>query len=293
MDNPSIRILLLENNLKDAHALRRKLATVGVPFELVHARELDAALRSLGEKHFEIILLSVSSRESAGVLDWIHAQAASVPIIVLGEAEDPMQAVKLVREGAQDYLVKPNLRGDLLLRSMRYAIERHRLRDELRALSLQDELTGLYNRRGFVILAEQQLKLARRLKRQLVLLFADLDGLKQINDTFGHSEGDAALRQIAKILKDVFRSSDLIARVGGDEFIVVAMEAENPDGNALISRLTKMLNALAKQRTRRYPLTLSFGMIRYDPEHPKSLAELLARADKVMYSQKKKKRTRN
>ena len=103
--------------------------------------------------------------------------------------------------GAQDYLVKGNADGALLVRAIRYAVERKRAEESIRALSLEDELTGLPNRRGFFALAEQQLKVARRTKTGLFLLFSDVDGLKAMNDQFGHAEGDRLIRDAAHILR--------------------------------------------------------------------------------------------
>ncbi|MCX7766224.1 MAG: diguanylate cyclase, partial [Candidatus Sumerlaeia bacterium] len=119
--------------------------------------------------------------------------------------------------------------------------ERKWLEEELRALSLNDALTGLYNRRGFFTLAEQQLKIAQRTRQGLLLMFADLDGLKWINDHLGHQEGDRALVTVAKILKECFRSSDIIARLGGDEFAVLAVASRKEGTATILERLQKKI----------------------------------------------------
>ena len=113
-----------------------------------------------------------------------------------------------------------------MTRFIHYAIERHHLQKTIRDLSLTDELTRLYNRRGFLALAEQHLREQKRNERDFVLILADLDDLKKINDNFGHPEGDFAIRKAAEALTSTFRKSDIIARIGGDEFAVLAMEAE-------------------------------------------------------------------
>lgn len=164
-----------------------------------------------------------------------------------------------------------------------------KMEEELRKLSLTDPLTGLYNRRGFMTLASQQLKVAKRLKRELLLIAADLDDLKIINDTLGHKEGDQALMDVAAILMETFRSSDIIARIGGDEF--VALQMKNPEDPLSIS--TKRLQqAILRHNTaapKPYRLSLSLGTVTYDPDQPKSLEELLSEADARMYEQKKAK----
>jgi len=166
-----------------------------------------------------------------------------------------------------------------------------RAEDALRTLSFTDELTGLYNRRGFFSLAEQQLKVAYRLKKRDWLLYADLDGLKWINDNLGHDEGDIALIDLAEILKVTFRRSDIIARIGGDEFVILGMEKEEANAEVLVGRLLENLAAYNKKGIRSYPLSLSVGIAYFDPGKSCSIDELLARADKLMYKQKQKKRT--
>ncbi len=168
--------------------------------------------------------------------------------------------------------------------------DRKRMEEDLRTTSLHDELTGLYNRRGFIALAEQQLKIADRMKRGISLLFADLDGMKFINDTFGHQEGDRALIDTTNILKDTFRGSDILARVGGDEFVVLALETNDTYCNLLADRLKTNFDAFNKKEGRGYTLTLSVGIAHYDPENPCSIDDILKRADNLMYNMKKKKR---
>ena len=163
------------------------------------------------------------------------------------------------------------------------------LEDVLRNLSLRDELTGLYNRRGFLTLSEQQLKTAHRLKKSALLIFADLDRMKWINDKFGHHEGDRALIKAAEILKEVFRESDIIARIGGDEFVVLAMETHDTNEYIINTRLNEKLDAYNTGGPRRYMISFSIGFAKYDPENPCSIEKLLTQADTNMYKQKRKK----
>jgi len=164
--------------------------------------------------------------------------------------------------------------------------QRKRMEEALRALLLVDELTGLYNRRGFLSLGQQQLKTADRTKMKMLLLFADFDDLKRINDTLGHLEGDRALIEVADILRETFRESDIIARIAGDEFVVLAIETDRPSADAITTRLQENLEARNARGDRCYKLSLSVGIARYDPKHPCSIDELLARADRLMYEQK-------
>jgi diguanylate cyclase (GGDEF)-like protein len=169
--------------------------------------------------------------------------------------------------------------------------ERKRMEDEIRALSITDSLTGLHNRRGFLTLAEQQLKFSDRHKKDMLLFFADIDGLKGINDEMGHEEGDKALIYIAAILKQTLRSSDVIARVGGDEFAILAMETTELFPKAIMERLQNYIDKYNKEGNRRYKISISMGAAHYDPENPCSLNELMSRADKIMYKHKKSKKS--
>jgi diguanylate cyclase (GGDEF)-like protein len=178
------------------------------------------------------------------------------------------------------------LMASLLIRAARCAVKQHIVREKLRDLALTDDLTGLHNRRGFFALAGQQIKISRRNHRWALLFFADLDGLKQINDRFGHSEGDRAIVRVAQILRDTFRKSDIIARLGGDEFAILANEASADSQEAIWGRLKENLGAEAS-RDPRYSLSLSIGVARFDPQSAVALGELLEYADQAMYEAKR------
>ncbi len=164
-----------------------------------------------------------------------------------------------------------------------------RLRSEemIRNLSVTDELTGLYNRRGFLMLAEEQLKLARRTRTELTLFFADLDGLKDINDEFGHKEGDTALIDTANILKTIFREGDIIARFAGDEYAVLAVSQEKVDSAYFIKRLEEFVHNFNLDGGRRYALSLSLGTSIFDPHKNPSIDKLMSMADEKLYELKR------
>jgi diguanylate cyclase (GGDEF)-like protein len=163
---------------------------------------------------------------------------------------------------------------------------RKQAEDELRALSLTDELTGLYNRRGLGALAEHQCRMSNRLRQRLFLLYADLDGLKHINDTFGHKEGDKMLISAADILTATYRNSDIIARMGGDEFVVILIGAAGDSIDVIVSRLQNNIDLHNSRAASSHRISMSVGVAFYDPEAPCSVNELLARADKAMYENK-------
>jgi len=160
----------------------------------------------------------------------------------------------------------------------------------LRSLTVTDNLTGLHNQRGFFTLAKQHLKLSRRDRQPFSIIYADMDGLKQVNDTYGHLAGSQALQRIALILKNSFRAADVIARLGGDEFaiLVVDMAAENIQ--IPISHLQTHLRRYNARRSHPFELSLSVGAVCVDPDSDATLEELLTKADQAMYEDKKSKR---
>ncbi len=171
-----------------------------------------------------------------------------------------------------------------------FSFERNRIREIMIALSLTDELTKLYNRRGLWLLADEQVRLALRYKRGFWLLVMDMDHLKKINDTLGHPEGDKAIVRTAQLLQAAFRKSDIISRVGGDEFAVVAIEATHQVLPVLMDHLQAQLKKNNASKEQFYELAISTGAAYFDPHSPCTFEELIAAADKELYEQKKNSR---
>jgi len=165
--------------------------------------------------------------------------------------------------------------------------ERKQLEEELRALSLTDDLTGLYNRRGFITLAHQEIKIANRLDKGMMLFFMDFDNLKAINDSAGHHVGDQVLIDTAHVIKQTFRESDVIARYGGDEFVALTLEIFENSELVLIKRLGENLANFNAVNPAPYRLSLSLGFAHYDPQKPLPIEELLVKADRSMYDNKR------
>ena len=185
--------------------------------------------------------------------------------------------------------MRGTLGRDLLVRAIHYAIERHQLIATLKALSLIDDLTGLYNRRGFSELAEQHLRLAQRGGGAVTLAYFDLDAFKRINDQHGHHVGDRALRRVAEILKRTFRGSDLLARLGGDEFSVLAIGASEDDARLFVQRFRNAIDRFNSQGEEPFTLAVSIGLARHTGEGRVLLDDLIARADRAMYEEKRSK----
>ena len=164
--------------------------------------------------------------------------------------------------------------------------------DQLKNLSLTDELTGLYNRRGFLTLAEQQIKLERHEKtaRGLTLMFADMDDLKPINDRLGHEAGSDALKELSKILKSVLRSSDLIARWGGDEFVILAIGTQDENVDQMSQRITDRIKEYNAESEKSYQLSCSVGIAPIPLDGERSFESLIAEADEAMYVEKRRRK---
>lgn len=167
--------------------------------------------------------------------------------------------------------------------------ERKHAEEALRSISFKDELTGLFNRRGLLKSATRYFDFARRQKESLLLIFIDLDGMKRINDEFGHNEGDNALVNTAAILRSSFGEKDIIARLGGDEFTVLVTDSGTTSEQA-VTRLNENLESFNREHQLGYKLSFSVGVAALDPGHMTCFDELLEKADQTMYEQKRRKK---
>ena len=288
-----LRVLLVEHDPEDLDELRRAVAEDRRgSVELEWASELTTALQRLSQGGIDAVHLDLMLPDSEGIVTFERtwAFAPDVPIVVMTGVDDEDIALATVQGGAQDYLVKGEVSPGMVVKSLRYAIERHRMRSALLSLSLIDDLTGLYNRRGFTDLGEQNLKLARRAGRGVALVYLDLDRFKTINDTLGHHVGDRALLKLSDILIASFRGSDIIARMGGDKFAVLAVEATVDGAALLLSRLRERIEDFNQSNREPYQLAVSIGMVRHDGEDRIRLDDLLAKADAAMYEEKRNRR---
>ena len=288
-----MKVLLVEAGPEGLSGIEETISHLSLAgIELERETELAAALERISRGGVDLVLLDLTLPDSQGIgtFERAYAFAPDVPIVVLTEIEDEYIGLSTVKGGAQDYLIKGQVGPEVLGRSVRYAVERHRLSSALRSLSLIDDLTGLYNRRGFSDLAEQHLKLACRTSRAVLLFYLDVDRLKTINDKLGHHVGDRALNKVADILRETFRQSDIIARVGGDEFAVMALEVSEQHQKELLDRMWEKVGEENERRKEAYSLSLSVGMARFDGSGSMGLEDLLSRADQAMYEGKRGKK---
>jgi two-component system cell cycle response regulator len=286
-----IRILMVGETRQDRRLRGLRELNSG-EFSIAHVPSLEIAAESLTRESADIMLLDIAPKQSHGrvYVQAARAAAPDVPIIILAESEHDSLAIELLQLGVQDFLPKKCLNSDILERSLRFAIERHRLQKTIQSLSLVDDLTGLYNRRGFLALAEQHLRMVLR-KGAALLVYLDLDDFKLINDTYGHLEGNRALIATANILHACFRQSDILSRLGGDEFCVLMTDACQDTAQQVIKRLQQRVDVANGPANGHFRLSLSVGIADIPAVDQPSLEELLKTADARMYEQKRIKRT--
>jgi diguanylate cyclase (GGDEF)-like protein len=284
-----LHILLVEDSAAQARFIQQTLREMSSPrpFEVDWADGLEKALGQLAAGAYDLVLLDLVLPDSEGLATFtsLHLAHPEVPVIVLSGAGDEDIALRAVSEGAQDYLAKGSLSPELLTRAIRYALERHRALEELRLVALMDELTGVYNRRGFLFLAEQHLAVARRTGTPVTVLFVDVDGLKNINDSAGHEGGDAVLAEVARLMTATFRESDVIGRIGGDEFCAVLID-EGHGPSTAAERLRRAIDERNAVSSVPYTLSCSIGTVEHRPDATSTISTLLRRADQAMYDEK-------
>jgi len=294
-----MKILMIEDSNFDARVIKDMLSYSknSEEFKLTWAKSLKEGKNLLRENHYDVILLDLTLPDSNGLdtLKSTYNDFPEYPIIVLTGINDDSISKRAVKEGSQDFLVKGQFTVDLLLRSIHYSIERHKMIMALRSMALIDQLTGLYNRHGFLNLAKHHLQLANRKGTKLMILYCDLDYLKYINDTYGHLMGDEVLKETADILRETFRESDILSRYGGDEFVVLAIDVKEGDEKSIVQRLEKNIN-LHNLHNKKFKISISTGGVIYNPETHRDINDLLNEADKLMYInkwEKKKKMKEN
>jgi diguanylate cyclase (GGDEF)-like protein len=294
MHDAVVRVLLVEDD-EDDYVLTRDLLAEGfggrVTVEWACTR--SAGLELLTEALFDVALLDYNLGRETGVdlLREARARGCRTPVIMLTGQDDRTTDLNAMHAGAADYIVKGRVTSDMLERAIRYARERHRLLEEISALSLTDELTGLHNRRAFLTMADQRLQLLERGASLCLLIFADVDGLKAANDTMGHEAGDRLLIDAARVLQSSFRRTDLVARMGGDEFVVLADGATEHDVHHVLAKLQHQIALRNDDAGVGEPrLSISAGVLCFSAGPSVKLNDLIAEADARMLLEKNTRR---
>jgi len=205
--------------------------------------------------------------------------------------------ISIKRENGEDIIADINISEtnwegqEAYLLCIRDITEKVQLLKKLRVQSITDELTSLYNRRGFLNFFQKKIEYAQRYNKGLVLFFVDVDGLKWINDTLSHNHGDIALIETANILKSTFSYNDIISRIGGDEFGIISLDSNPEVVDKKIQKLVANQDALNNTKKYDFKLSISVGKSYFDSAKPVSIDELMSKADELMYRNKNAKTT--
>ena len=286
----SRRLLLLTSRPAEASRLARMLQSGGAGrFACEAVTRTHDALRSLRSGGFDAVLVNGDALRGnvLAELERLCDVSGAAPVLLVAPDSFELPPGEAIRHGVQEVLRREEFNPERLAAAVDCAIERQRRFAALRDLSVTDPLTGLHNRRGFRSLANAHLKLLRRTQRQSLLVFADVDDLKQINDTHGHAAGDEALRLCARALVRSLRESDVLARYGGDEFAALALDVCPGASIVLLPRIATVVEDLAREARLPFMPSMCIGSAALG-RGALSLDEALARADRVLYAEKRR-----
>lgn len=270
----------------------------------VKMQNLQWTLRQIAERAPDVLLLdsTLSSHFVLRMAVFVRNKMPALPIVLLPDirgasnhqsaeadtvAADAIPVPAATAPLASDAAL---IAADTIAQTIRYTHGRLGLQRTLLQMALRDDLTGLHNRRGFIALATQHLAWARDAGQHMVMFFADLDGLKSINDQFGHGEGDRAISLTAACVRKTFRKFDVTARLSGDEFVALIMDEPGRSAETICRRLQMNLTDCVGADSP-YNLSLSVGVAHFDPDEPATLQELMKQADIALYQHKRKKRS--
>jgi len=216
-------------------------------------------------------------------------------VLTSGDAQESMQSIPLPDGGESHWLVFrfpfTSATGEKFVGGVAADVTQLKeMQERLESLTLTDDLTGLNNRRGFVRLAEARLQLSRRTGEKLLIIFGDLDELKEINDTYGHETGSEAIRAAAQVMKDSFRQTDVTSRWGGDEFVVLLGHGDEDTEEIVLKRIRDKVEHFNKSSERSFRLSISLGSAPVDLDSGETLDEMIAIADAAMYRDKSNKK---
>jgi two-component system, cell cycle response regulator len=292
-----IRVLLVDDDESTAILVRSLLGKLkAAKYQLEWRGTAADGLAALLGDHWDACLLDYHIGDETGfdVLRAALQRNVSTPIIMFTSGAGADVDLATVRAGAADYLLKTELTASLLSRTIRYAIERARLMNEMRALARHDHLTGLLTRREMDRVLDEELVRSHRYGHPVSLILLDLDHFKQVNDSYGHVSGDAALRWVSSIVSQCVRDTDRAARYGGDELAVLLPETDQVGACVLAERIRARVAATglepppdATSASGTIPLTLSIGVASLPGSLAATPSEFIARADAALYQAKR------
>jgi len=289
---------VIQDSAAESGKLREALAATGASLDLDFTQTLADAEHRVRQGRYDCVLLDLSLPNANGVdnVQRIRSANRGQTVVVMTRLDNEHAALGTLQRGAQDYVEKGRYDGPFILRVIRRAMERNRVLNEVDQLreyqyfiATHDALTGLPNRQLFEDRASKALAQAQRDTSALAIGFLDLDRFKQVNDTHGHAVGDALLRAVGQLLSESVRATDTVARVGGDEFLLLLAplrhDAEG-EATATVHRLREKIAALKQVDGRELRITASVGLA-FFPAHGRTLDSLLICADQAMYAAKR------
>lgn len=296
-----MRILMVEHSDKDYRKFRNCLAGQK-DIRLSRARSIRGALRVLARRAFDLVCLDYLLPDGTAhdFLTRIGESGLDIPTVVITAHNDPMTAAQIIQAGACDFLPKQRLGRSPLVRVLVNALEKGRLRKQIREarrqiveLSIIDDLTRLHNRRYFMETLEKETGRAFRYGSSLVLSMMDVDEFKKVNDTFGHQAGDMVLRELGGLLRNSIRLSDTACRYGGEEFALLLPNTDIREAGTLGERLRRMVeNHRFQWKGRTFRVTLSVGLAALDCGADPSATKLVEEADGALYAAKREGKNR-
>ncbi|MGB0909589.1 MAG: EAL domain-containing protein [Nitrospirales bacterium] len=286
-----LNILMIDDDIEDGNMTHHMLKEgIGSQFEYTQTTELSDALAYVKEQSFDIIILDLMLPDSLGLdtLRQFRQIQSSAAILIMSDLQDEALAVQAVQNGAQDYLIKGEVNSQALSRAIRYAIERHRVQEQITYQAHYDHLTGLANRGLFHERLHYAIARCNRNDTAMAILFLDLDHFKNINDSHGHEYGDEVLKNVASRLKKCIREVDTGVRMGGDEFAVLLDEVSSvEDVGTIAQRLLDLVRQPMVVQDQELRITCSLGITIY-PWDCSMAQDLLKHSDTAMYRAKAK-----
>jgi diguanylate cyclase (GGDEF)-like protein len=289
-DDSTLNILLVEDDPEHTHLATEALqpAPAGWSWRLRHVETLAAACALTETPDLILLDLTLPDAHALETLHRLRERYAFVPVVVLTADEGSDVEAAVLQAGAQDFIGKDELTARTLRRVVRYSMERHHQQQDLDRLATRDEITGLFNRRGFLNAAEPLARSAERGDRTFLVFVVDLEGLNAINEAHGRAVGDAAIYDAAWILTHSFRSADIIGRIGPDEFAVLAPDAPPEALEIMIRRVGKWQSERNAQPNRVHEVSLAVGGVAWTPSEPRTLEMMLSEADMAAYAAKRR-----
>jgi len=259
-----LSVLVVEDNPGDYELVVEYLSDVSnASYQFKHCVSLQDISGVLKSTHIDVILLDLSLPDSSGIdtVSNVRSISKSLPIIVLTGIDNDELGEQAIQQGAQEYLNKNELSGRMLARIIKYAIKRKKMDEKLETLALTDPLTGLYNRRYFFERGWNEYVRARRYQHHLAVIMLDLDFFKQINDKYGHACGDMVLMRVAKLFSQTLRDVDLVARFGGEEFIILIPETDKAGVDFVAQRIRQEIyDTPMEHNGKNFNITASLGI---------------------------------